>query len=142
MPAALSLDTPLSELHRHKIARLGPTLSQKLAVAMARQSGKMSAGEATVEDLLHYLPMRYEDRSNLSKIQDLQSGALASLELYTKVAGGYAVRSKGSFNRQKLFIFEVSATDPERTGKPVIVWWFVSGSHAHDIVNYYTKRFT
>lgn len=142
MPAALSLDTPISELHRYKIARLGPTLSQKLAVAMARQSGKMSAGEATVEDLLHYLPMRYEDRSNLSKIQDLQSGALASLELYTKVAGGYAVRSKGSFNRQKLFIFEVSATDPERTGKPVIVWWFVSGSHAHDIVNYYTKRFT
>ena len=142
MPAALSLVTPINELHRYKIARLGPTLSQKLAVAIAAHSGKTGAGKATVEDLLHYLPIRYEDRSNLSKIRDLQSGTLASLELYTKVAGGYQVRSKGSFNRQKLFIFEVSATDPERTGKPVIVWWFVSGSHAHDIVNYYTKRFT
>ncbi|HEX9544872.1 MAG TPA: ATP-dependent DNA helicase RecG, partial [Pyrinomonadaceae bacterium] len=34
-----------------------------------------------------------------------------------------------------------TATDPERTGRPVVVWWFVSGAHAHDIVTYYTNRF-
>src|SRR5262249_45449485 len=59
----------------------------------------------------------------------------------TKVSGGYQVRHRKSFNRSTLFIFEVSATDPERTGKPVIIWWFVSGSHAKDIVTYYSKRF-
>jgi len=41
-----------------------------------------------------------------------------------------------------LFIFEVTATDPEKTGRPIVVWWFVSGTHAHDIIAYYTKRFT
>ena len=36
----------------------------------------------------------------------------------------------------------MSATDPAATGRPVVVWWFVSGPHAHNIVNYYTKRLT
>jgi ATP-dependent DNA helicase RecG len=59
-----------------------------------------------------------------------------------KVAGGYQVRNRrSSFGRSRLFIFEVGATDPERTGRPVVVWWFISGLHAQDIVTYYTKRF-
>ena len=142
MPLSLSLDLPVNDLYKYRIARLGQTLSHKLAVALAGHSARKSASSVTVEDLLHYIPMRYEDRSNLKRIRDLQPGQEASLELYTKVAGGYQVKNKRAFGRSKLFIFEVSAVDIERTGKPVVVWWFVSGSHAPDIVNYYMKRFT
>jgi ATP-dependent DNA helicase RecG len=142
MPASLSLDTPVNELYKYRIARLGQTLSQRLAVALAGTTGKKSASSVVVADLLHNLPMRYEDRSNLSRIRDLLPGQEAAVELFTKVAGGYQVRNKRSFSRSKLFIFEVSAVDLERSGKPVMVWWFVSGSHANDIVNYYMKRFT
>ncbi|HEY8185978.1 MAG TPA: ATP-dependent DNA helicase RecG, partial [Pyrinomonadaceae bacterium] len=64
------------------------------------------------------------------------------LELIVKVAGGYEVRNRRSYGRSRLFIFEVTATDPDRTGRPVLVWWFVSGPRARDIVDYYSKRFT
>ncbi len=141
MPSALSLDTTVNQLHQHKIARLGQTTAQKLAVALGSQIKKLAA-DVTVEDLLLNLPMRYEDRSNLTRIADLEEGQEASLELHTKLAGGYQVRNRRSFGRAQLFIFEVSATDATRSGKPVVVWWFVSGPHAHDIVTYYTKRFT
>jgi ATP-dependent DNA helicase RecG len=86
--------------------------------------------------------MRYEDRSNPAHIRDLAEGMEASLELVVKVAGGYQVRNRRSSGRSRLFIFEVTVTDPDRTGRPVVVWWFVSGAHAHDIIDYYTKRFT
>src|SRR5436190_20640510 len=135
MPAAPSLNTPVSELYKFRIARLGENLSRKLAVALASFLGKKSASEVTVEDLLHYFPMRYEDRSRLAHIRDLKEGVEVALELYVKVAGGYQVRNKRSFGRAKLFIFEVTATDPANTGRPVVVWWFVSGSHANDIIN-------
>src|SRR6266498_3658256 len=142
MPEPITLDTRIDELYKYNIARLGETLSRKLAQALASYAGKKSAGEANVEDLLSYLPMRYEDRSNLARIRDLQEGMEASLELYAKLAGGYQVGKKRGYGQPKLFIFEVTATDKEKTGRPVVVWWFVSGAHAHDIVNYYTKRFT
>jgi ATP-dependent DNA helicase RecG len=141
MPGSLSLSTPVNELHQYKIARLGPALAAKLALALAGYAGKKSAHEVTVEDLLHYLPMRYEDRSHLTSISDLQNGQEASLELYTKNAGGYQVRNRRAFSKSQLFIFEVIAVDAGRTGREVLVWWFVSGTHAHDIVKYYQKRF-
>ena len=142
MPAPFSLSTPVDDLYNYDLGRLGQTLSHKLALSLAKHFGKKDANTITVEDLLDYLPMRYEDRSHPARIADLADGMEASLELEVKVAGGYQVRSKRTFGRSKLFIFEVSATDPERTGRPVMVWWFVSGSHAYDIVNYYKKRFT
>jgi ATP-dependent DNA helicase RecG len=142
MSIPLTLDIAVTEVYKYKVARLGQTMSHKLAMALASYAGKKSASDATIEDLLTYLPMRYEDRSNLAAIRDLKDGMEASLELYVKIAGGYQVRNKRSFGRSKLFIFEVSATDPAGTGRPVVVWWFVSGPHAHNIVNYYTKRLT
>jgi ATP-dependent DNA helicase RecG len=84
--------------------------------------------------------MRYEDRSNLTTIGDLEDGMEASLELFAKVAGGYQVGKNRGYGKPKLYIFEVSATDRRDSGRPVVVWWFVSGSHARDIVNYYMKR--
>ena len=141
MPAPFHLSTAVDDLHKYRLARFGPTLSQKLAFALKSHFAKKSSSEVTVEDLLAYLPMRYEDRSHPAQIRDLTEGIQASLELEVKVAGGYQVKNRRSFSRSQLFIFEITATDPDRTGRPVVVWWFISGSHAHDIVTYYTKRF-
>src|SRR5207245_3462142 len=64
-----------------------------------------------------------------------------SLDLTVRVAGGYQVRNRRSF-KQRLYIFKISATDQERTGRPVVVWEFVSGPRAQQIISYYSKRFT
>ncbi|MFN2492485.1 MAG: ATP-dependent DNA helicase RecG [Pyrinomonadaceae bacterium] len=142
MPSPFNLNTPVEELYKYRLAGLGQTLSHKLAVALATHVNKKDYTTAKVGDLLAYLPMRYEDRSKPARISDLTEGIEASLELYVKVAGGYQVRHRPSFGRSRLFIFEITATDPEKSGRPVVVWWFVSGSRAHDILTYYSKRFT
>jgi len=94
----------------------------------------------TVEDLLNYLPTRYEDRSRLALISDLKEGTEASLDLTVRISGGYQVRNRRSLQK-RLFIFEISATDQQRSGRPVVVWWFVSGPRAHEILKYNAKRF-
>jgi ATP-dependent DNA helicase RecG len=88
MPSAIALNTPIEDLHQHKIARLGQNLARKLAAAVAAQANKKHFSEATVEDLLSYLPMRYEDRSHLARIKDLQDKMEATLELQVKHSGG------------------------------------------------------
>lgn len=140
MPAPFSLSTPVADLFQHRLARLGQTLSYKLAQSLASHS-KKDHSRVTVEDLLSYLPMRYEDRSNPARIVDLTPDFAASVELVVKFAGALQVKNKRSFGRSSLFIYEITATDPGKTGRPVVVWWFVSGRHARDIVDYYNKRF-
>jgi ATP-dependent DNA helicase RecG len=142
MPPPFSLNTSLADLYQYKLARLGETLSQKLARAIAAEFRKPDYRSATVEDLLAYLPMRYEDRSRPAHISELADGMSASLELMVKIAGAFQVKNRRAPARSSLFIFEITATDPERTGRPIVVWWFVSGTHAHDIIDYYKKRFT
>ena len=66
----LTLTTPLVELHLHGLPRIGQLTAHKLAVEIAAITAKPDAREANIEDLLHYLPMRYEDRSNLARIAD------------------------------------------------------------------------
>jgi len=139
MPSAISLNTPVEDLHSFKIARLGPVLSRKLAQAVAAQTHKKSAA-VTVEDLLTYFPMRYEDRARPALIRDLHDGVEASLELTVTHAHGYAVRNPRGYGRAHLYIFEVSAIDGPMSGREVIVWWFVSGRRAYDIVRYYTAK--
>lgn len=138
MPSAICLNTPIEDLHNFRIARLGEQLSHKLAAALAQHANKRNTSEVTVEDLLNYLPMRYEDRSRPAAIKDLSDGMEASLELLVHRAHGYEVR-KG-FSRSRLFIFEVTAFDAGRTGREVIVWWFVSGRRAYEIVKYYANK--
>jgi ATP-dependent DNA helicase RecG len=138
MPSAISLNTRIEDLHSFRIARLGDQLSHKLAKALAAHANKRNATETTVEDLLNYLPMRYEDRSHPAAIKDLSDGMEASLDLLVHRAHGYQVR-KG-FSRSRLFIFEVSAFDADRTAREVVVWWFVSGPRAYEIVKYYTNK--
>ena len=140
MPGAISLNTPIEDLHNFKIARLGPMLSRKLAKALASQTHKKNPSEVTVEDLLNYFPMRYEDRSRPALIKDLHDGLEAYLELTVTHAHGYAVRNPRGYGRPQLYIFEVSAIDGPMTGREVIVWWFVSGRRAYDIVKYYTAK--
>ena len=50
------------------------------------------------------------------------------------------MRSRRSF-RQRLYIFKISATDRERSGKDVVIWTFLSGPHAPTIIENYTKKF-
>src|SRR5215216_5314773 len=138
MPSAISLNTPVEDLHSFRIARLGETLSHKLAKALVTQTHKKSPAEVTVEDLLTYFPMRYEDRSRPALIKELREGMEASLELTVTHAHGYPV--KKGYGRPQLFIFELAGIDAAKTGKEVIVWWFVSGRRAYDIVKYYTAR--
>ena len=141
MPSAIALNTPIEDLHQFKIARLGQHLARKLAAAVAAQANKKHFSEATVEDLLSYLPMRYEDRSHLARIKDLQDKMEATLELQVKHSGGYQVRNKKGFSKSRLFIFEVAGVDiDEKTGRQVVVWWFVSGRAAYEIIQFYTKK--
>jgi ATP-dependent DNA helicase RecG len=138
----ITLDTPVASLYRFGIPRFGQPTARKLALALASLTGRTDATEATVEDLLNYLPMRYEDRSNLARIANLHDGLEASLELYVRVAGGFQVGKNRGPKQPKLFIFEITASDPERTGKPVVVWWFVSGRAAQRIIAYHRQKFT
>jgi len=142
MPGAISLNTPIEDLHSFKIARLGEILSQKLAKALATQTHKKNSAEATVEDLLNYFPMRYEDRSRPALIKDLHDGVEASLDLTVTKTNGYAVRNPRGYGRPQLYIFEVYGIDGPMTGREVIVWWFVSGRRAYDIVKYYNAKLT
>src|SRR5215218_291904 len=137
----LTLDTPIIEFHKYSISKLSAAMARNLAMAVASESAKSDLTEATVEDLLNYFPMRYEDRSNLLPIDKLYDGLEASVELYTRVSGGFQVGKNRDPKAPPLFIFEISASDAERTKKPVVVWWFISGRQASYVVNYYKQRF-
>jgi len=66
------------DLHQFEVPKLKtPRRALLLATAVAEVCGKPDPRRATVEDLLHYTPIRYEDRSKMPKIKDLQE-ALAT----------------------------------------------------------------
>ena len=111
----LKLGTPLYELHLHEIPRVAMKTAQKLAQGVAASTPLGDAHQVTVEDFIHCLPMRYEDRSNLAKIRDLQNGTWATIEVEVRIAGTYPV--KGG----RLRIFEISGTDG--TGQVRAFWW-------------------
>jgi ATP-dependent DNA helicase RecG len=137
----LSLNTPIIDFHKLEIAKLSNAMARKLALAVAIYTNKTDASDATVEDLLNYFPMRYEDRSNLIQIDDLTNEMEASLDLYVRVAGGFKVGKNRGPKAPPLYIFEITAGDFERTRKPVVIWWFVSGKAANHTIEYYKKRF-
>lgn len=138
----ISLSTPLIELHKYEIANLSSAMARKLAMAVAVYAYKNDLSETTVEDLLNYFPMRYEDRSNFMQIDQLVAETEATVELYVRVSGGFKVGKNRSPKAPPLYIFEITAGDAERTRKPVVVWWFVSGKIAPRVINYYQSRFS
>src|SRR3989441_5976136 len=139
--SSISLETPILDLPSRGLSRIGPQTARKLALGLAGVSTGRDISTVNVEALLYYLPMRYEDRSSLARIRDLSNDLEASLELFVKIAGGYQVRSKRSFSK-RLYIFEISATDRERSGRDVVVWTFLSGPHAQRIIENYTRKFS
>lgn len=111
----IKLTTPIYELHLHEIPRVAMKTALRLAEGVAASMTAANAQRVTIDDLIHYLPMRYEDRSNLAHIRDLQNGMWATIEVEVRIAGTYAV--KGG----KLRIFEISGTDG--TGQVRAFWW-------------------
>ena len=83
-------------------------------------------GLVTVEDLLGYVPFRYEDRSNMKPIAQLAPGEMA-----TVIAEVRSAKLSG-FKRRDLGLFEARFTDSSRailTGK-----WFHGGYLANVLV--------
>jgi len=76
-------------------------------------------GLLVVEDLLAYLPLRYEDRSNLKPISQLAPGEMA-----TVIAEVRAAKVSG-FKRKNLGLFEVTFTDS--SGEILNGKWFHGG---------------
>jgi ATP-dependent DNA helicase RecG len=113
--SALSLQMPLSHLHLCRIPRVGPQRARALAAALADFLGLADPRQVTLEDLLLYLPLRYEDRSHLARVAELRENMWTSIEVVVRVTGSYAV--KGG----QLTIFELSATD--ETGQIRAFWW-------------------
>ncbi|MFN6963286.1 MAG: ATP-dependent DNA helicase RecG [Pyrinomonadaceae bacterium] len=139
---SLGLQTPVAELYRHGIAKLTAATSRKLAVAVAEVTpGARDAAAVTVEDLLNYFPMRYEDRSNLITVDRLYDGIEASVEINVRNAVGYQVGKNRHPRQPPLYIFEITGGDAGRLSKPVLVKWFVSGRQAPHVVRYYEERF-
>ncbi|MBI4854356.1 MAG: ATP-dependent DNA helicase RecG [Acidobacteria bacterium] len=125
----ITLTTPIEKLDI-ELPRVGKKTAQALADSIALLNACPSREQAKVEHLLFYLPMRYEDRSNLAKIGDLADGMEAAVAVEIKVAGNYKV---GKANQHK--IFEFSGEDG--TGRIRAFWWnqpflektFTRGSH-------------
>jgi ATP-dependent DNA helicase RecG len=76
-------------------------------------------GLTTVEDLLGYVPFRYEDRSNMKSIAQLAPGEMATVicEVRSKKLSG--------FRRRNLGMFEVRFTDASRA--VLLGKWFHGG---------------
>jgi ATP-dependent DNA helicase RecG len=128
----VSLETRILDLPA--IAGLGTLTARKLAAGVAEISTGKDLNTVSVEDLLLYLPMRYEDRSSFVRISDLSDGMEASLDLTVRVA-------KPRYIGRSRFIFTVSASDSTNTGPQVLIDWFVSGARAKQIIEFYSKKF-
>ena len=137
----IRLDTPVTELHKHGVGKLSAAIGRKLALAVSSHVDRSDPATATVEDLLNYFPMRYEDRSNLVGIDKLYDGIEASVEIVTRMSSGFPVGKNRGPRKPPLFIFEIVGGDAQRQFKPIVVKWFVSGKQAGNIVRYYQEKF-
>jgi ATP-dependent DNA helicase RecG len=138
---SLTLTTPLSDLPRHGVAKLSSAMATKLSAAVAAVSGHSDPASAVVHDLLNYLPARYEDRSNLISIDQLADGMHAALDLYVRHVSATRVGRNRDPRKPPLFIFEIAAGDAERTFRPVVIKWFISGKAAQNIAQFYEGKF-
>jgi ATP-dependent DNA helicase RecG len=101
----LELGTPIQF-----IKGVGPRVAEALG----------AKGIATAEDLLYYLPFRYEDRLNPRSISELREGEMASV-----IA---EVRTSGLFRTKKMPIFEMNAGQGRTSLKCI---WF-RGTYLED----------
>ncbi|MBS1858890.1 MAG: ATP-dependent DNA helicase RecG [Acidobacteria bacterium] len=87
---------------------LATPLTYIKGIGPARAAMLQTKGLETVEDLLGYVPFRYEDRSNVKTI-----GQLAPGEMATVIAEVRATKMSG-FRRRNLGLFEARFTDASR----------------------------
>lgn len=97
---SLKLETSITQ-----VAGVGEVLSSKLK----------RLGIYTVRDLLYYFPFRYEDFSQVSKIDDLQPGQLVTIAVQIEMIG--AKRSP----RRRLVLTEAVVTDDSDRLK--VIWF-------------------
>lgn len=71
-------------------------------------------GINTVEDLLYYLPRRYEDRGNFTLIRDLKPGE-------SKTVKGEVLTTRAYMTKKRLSVFQVTLGD--KTGVIYCVWF-------------------
>src|SRR5947208_5171392 len=83
-------------------------LTSVKGIGPARAAMLEAKGLVTVEDLLGYVPFRYEDRSNMKTIAQLAPGEMASV-----IADVRATKMSG-FKRRSLGLFEARFTDASR----------------------------
>ncbi len=88
-------------------------------IGPARAAMLEAKGLATVEDLLGYVPFRYEDRSNMKTIAQLAPGEMA-----TVIADVRSAKLSG-FKRRNLGLFEARFTDASRA--ILVGKWFHGG---------------
>jgi ATP-dependent DNA helicase RecG len=98
---------------------LNTPLTYVKGVGPARAAMLEAKGLVTVEDLLAYVPFRYEDRSNMKTVAQLAPGEMA-----TVIAEVRSVKLSG-FKRRNLGMFEARFTDASRS--TLLGKWFHGG---------------
>src|ERR1043165_5079877 len=88
---------------------LTPPLTYVKGVGPARAAILEAKGLVTVEDLLGYIPFRYEDRSNLRTIDQLAPGEMATVVAEVRTA------QVAGFRRRNLGLFQATFTDASRS---------------------------
>src|SRR5215471_8092627 len=98
---------------------LATPLTYVKGIGPARAAMLEAKGLVTVDDLLAYVPFRYEDRSNMKPIAQLAPGEMATVicEVRSKKLSG--------FKRRNLGMFEVRFTDSSRS--TLLGKWFHGG---------------
>jgi ATP-dependent DNA helicase RecG len=94
-------------------------LSQVKGIGTTRANMLATKGLATVEDLLSYMPFRYEDRSNVKSISELAPGEMATVLADVRSA------SVSGFRRRPLGLFEAQFSDA--SGTTLLGKWFHGG---------------
>src|SRR5436305_140202 len=94
-------------------------LTSVKGIGPARAAMLESKGLVTVEDLLGYVPFRYEDRSNMKTVAQLAPGEMA-----TVIAEVRGTKLSG-FKRRQLGLFEARFTDSSRA--ILVGKWFHGG---------------
>ena len=98
---------------------LSTPISYVKGVGPARGAMFQAKGIATVEDLLAYVPFRYEDRSNVKTIGELAPGEMATAIVEVQSA------KLAGFRRRDLGLFEARFTDSSR--HVLVGKWFHGG---------------
>src|ERR1700735_4102210 len=105
---------------------LNTPLTYVKGIGPARAAMLQAKGLTSVEDLLAYVPFRYEDRSNMKTVAQLAPGEMATV--ITEVR---SVKMSG-FKRRNLGMFEARFSDSSRA--VLLGKWFHGGYLAHVLV--------